>query len=182
MQLVEGRSLAQVVEQLRAQRDARSLILDARSKNGASAHRPASSIEHQASSFEHQADTAPVAALSTLPDFDSREYYRTVARLGIQATEALDHAHHNGVLHRDVKPANLLVDDAGKLWVTDFGLARIVPPDEKMLTGVQSVNSRYHPGSKSPAQPEWSGSLFLSFLVPCSVDHLLACPLPKHLD
>jgi hypothetical protein len=57
-------------------------------------------------------DTTPVARLTTLPAFDSREYFRTIAQLGIQAAEALDHAHQNGVLHRDIKPANLLVESA----------------------------------------------------------------------
>ncbi|RUL89567.1 protein kinase domain-containing protein [Tautonia sociabilis] len=48
-----------------------------------------------------------------------------VASVGIQAAEALEHAHSLGVLHRDIKPGNLLVDGSGHLWVTDFGLARI---------------------------------------------------------
>jgi serine/threonine protein kinase len=53
-----------------------------------------------------------------------RSYFREAARLGREAAEALEHAHQQGVLHRDVKPSNLMVDGRGYLWVTDFGLAR----------------------------------------------------------
>jgi tetratricopeptide (TPR) repeat protein len=53
------------------------------------------------------------------------EYFRAVARLLVEAAEALEYAHQCGVVHRDVKPANLLVDGRGHLWVTDFGLARV---------------------------------------------------------
>ncbi len=54
-----------------------------------------------------------------------RELFKSAGLLGVQAAEALEHAHQNGVIHRDVKPANLLVDGSGKLWVADFGLARL---------------------------------------------------------
>lgn len=53
------------------------------------------------------------------------EFYRTAARLGIQASEALQHAHDLGVLHRDIKPSNLMLDAEGQLYITDFGLARV---------------------------------------------------------
>ncbi len=52
------------------------------------------------------------------------DFYRTAARLVAQAAQALDYAHNLGVVHRDVKPANLLVDGHGDVWVTDFGLAQ----------------------------------------------------------
>lgn len=51
-------------------------------------------------------------------------YFRSVARLGTQAAEALAYAHSQRVLHRDVKPSNLLLDHHGTLWLTDFGLAK----------------------------------------------------------
>jgi WD40 repeat protein/serine/threonine protein kinase len=53
-----------------------------------------------------------------------RQYWQSVARIGMQVADALAHAASQGVLHRDIKPSNLLLDDAGNVWVTDFGLAK----------------------------------------------------------
>lgn len=50
-------------------------------------------------------------------------YYRNIARLTSKVADALDYAHHSGVLHRDIKPSNLLLDQTGTIWVADFGLA-----------------------------------------------------------
>jgi serine/threonine protein kinase len=58
-----------------------------------------------------------------------------VATLGMQVAEALHHAHLQGVLHRDVKPGNILVDIHGTAWVTDFGLAKLAGEPELTATG-----------------------------------------------
>jgi serine/threonine protein kinase len=52
-----------------------------------------------------------------------RDAWQQFARIGIQVADALHYAHQQGILHRDIKPGNLLVDDKGSVWITDFGLA-----------------------------------------------------------
>ncbi len=44
--------------------------------------------------------------------------------IAMQVARALDKAHQVGVIHRDIKPGNILVEPEGKVWVTDFGLAK----------------------------------------------------------
>jgi serine/threonine-protein kinase len=63
------------------------------------------------------------------------QYYRSVARVGLQVAEGLAHAHSLGILHRDIKPSNLLLDARGTVWVTDFGLAKAEGTDALTHTG-----------------------------------------------
>src|SRR5579883_3240845 len=62
-------------------------------------------------------------------------YFRGVARLALQAAEALAYAHRQGILHRDIKPSNMLLDQQGTVWITDFGLAKAEGTDELTQTG-----------------------------------------------
>ena len=59
-----------------------------------------------------------------------------ILQLMIGVGRGLRHAHERGLIHRDVKPGNLLVDEAGHVKVTDFGLARPIDRDgQRKLTG-----------------------------------------------
>ena len=95
-----------------------------------------------------QAETAGLGSstwksFSNAASLKSSNYFRTVAKLGIEAAEALDHAHQCGIVHRDIKPSNLLLDDQGKLWITDFGLARFHTDGSLTATGDVMGTIRY---------------------------------------
>jgi len=65
----------------------------------------------------------------TLRDFlDERHRLEPVevVHIGIEVAAALDCAHRAGVIHRDVKPANILLSDDGRVLVTDFGIAKVL--------------------------------------------------------
>jgi PAS domain S-box-containing protein len=52
-------------------------------------------------------------------------------RLAINLATALGHAHQRGLMHKDIKPENVLVDDAGHVWLTGFGLASRLPRERQ---------------------------------------------------
>ncbi len=86
----------------------------------------------------------PVALSGSLSSSGGRrEYFRSVARIGVQAAEALEHAHQMGVVHRDIKPSNMMLDVDGHLWITDFGLAMFEANPDLTMSGMILGTLRY---------------------------------------
>jgi serine/threonine protein kinase/beta-lactam-binding protein with PASTA domain len=56
-------------------------------------------------------------------------------KIAAQICEALEHAHHNQIIHRDIKPHNILIGNNGRVKVTDFGIARAVTSSTITQTG-----------------------------------------------
>lgn len=125
MQVIDGVSLSEVIDHLR------------------DAPKPARA----------DADTAVGASAITRQPTDSREFFRTVAGLGVQAADALEYAHQMGVVHRDVKPGNLLLDGRGHLWVTDFGLARFAAAPGTTAPGDVVGTLRYMSPEQAAGEP-----------------------------
>jgi serine/threonine protein kinase len=88
------------------------------------------------------------------------QYYRRVAGIGVQAAEALAYAHEQGTLHRDVKPANVLVDDHGVAWVTDFGLAKADNGPEVTQPGDLTGTLRYLPPERLAGRVDARGDVY----------------------
>ncbi|OWK41766.1 serine/threonine-protein kinase [Fimbriiglobus ruber] len=100
------------------------------------------------------------AFLTSLTDLAPQEFCREIARIGAQAAEALAYAHDRGILHRDIKPSNLLLDEQGMVWVTDFGVAKIIEEADLTQSGDVVGTLRYMPPERFTGQSDARGDVY----------------------
>jgi serine/threonine-protein kinase len=167
MQFIEGRTLAELIDELR-RRAGKPATAQPTGCGLEPPPAPTSPRER-----EPAADTQPERALTTEVAGDDRAFCRTAARLAAQAAEALEHAHQLGIIHRDVKPANLMLETSSPspptpspggreafwrpsplggrgvggegthVWVTDFGLAQFQGDGRLTMSGDLLGTLRY---------------------------------------
>ena len=111
-------------------------------------HDLAAEITAQSASRQGPSDTERL-----LPPFESSTYVGAVARQVAELAGALQHAHNQGVVHRDVKPQNIILDSSGRMHLVDFGLAK----DERFGTLTETGAIQGTPFYMSPEQARAGG-------------------------
>ena len=137
MQLIDGQGLEKfiaacgnntesqpIAEHSTADFSGATFIVDSESLDEATADSVLATTSSHSPVHSVDQPTAEVSAYQ-----NSRSRSLLAAKIGREIAEALHYAHGSGVLHRDVKPSNILLDRQGTAWLTDFGLAKLVSGD-----------------------------------------------------
>ena len=116
--------------------------------------------------IDQEAPTVPLRGPQEEPtpaseaETPSPERFRETARIGAQVADALAHAHSKGVLHRDIKPSNLILDEHGDVWVTDFGVAKVLEDATFTLSGDVVGTLSYMPPERFAGHSDARGDVY----------------------
>ena len=136
MQYIEGVSLDHVLRKMRDDSDPNHTL-------GFDGINTSIENDSHTSESELNSDLDHSVAVSVSALSVGGKFYRNVAKIGAEVSEALAYAHSEDVLHRDIKPGNLMLDSSGHAWITDFGLAKILNDVNLTKTGETVGTLRY---------------------------------------
>ena len=127
-----GATLSSIMEKLWAktgQPTRGSQLVEALEAIGCAAPKDTSEEPGGGERLEPPSSDPPAESQTTLTLLRSLGYYRAVAWIAAQLAEGLHHAHQRGILHRDVKPSNILISSEGQPLLLDFNVAHEVASD-----------------------------------------------------
>jgi hypothetical protein len=112
------------------------------------------------------------ASLAKLMQDQGRIAWKHALDFGHQVAAALSRAHQTGIIHRDVKLTNILIDPHGRAYVTDFGIAKVVTADtqltvqgERLGTPQYMAPERFSGGEVTPSSDLYSLGVVLFQLI-----------------
>jgi eukaryotic-like serine/threonine-protein kinase len=168
MQLIDGSPINDVLQQLRRTQEGRQTTIDLHEDHSNSRRRAESLLQFdparqaaansltwsESASYASPPHSKEIGSGQVVPGLSSEgiwsataknrlPYYVNIATLVRDVSFAIHYAHSKGTIHRDIKPSNLLLDRTGKIWVTDFGLAKIEEEAGLTMTGDLIGTLRY---------------------------------------
>ncbi len=153
MELIDGLPLREVIDRLAASRDpALTIDLALRQAQAEEGEAPEVRFDQPTPTYLGGADDPPDGAPSGQDGLTSeakqlsrsRSYLRRCCELAMEAALALAHTHERGVVHRDVKPENILIDRQGRVRLIDFGVARFFEDGTLTNTGARGRDAPVH--------------------------------------
>ncbi len=134
MEFVEGETLAQILARLRAtekKEEERKSVLQSVSTIFRKGSQQVAALEEK---VVEEAEHAKQRTVFGSDDVDLR-YHVNLAHAFAGVAEGLQHAHSKRIIHRDVKPSNLILDRGGRLRILDFGVARLEGQESLTVSG-----------------------------------------------
>jgi serine/threonine protein kinase len=135
MELIEGPSLDELIRRMRGGAGGEGPIAAALVNGGGLAPELARTGPYLQGTAASSAATGAASSSLSSSLGSGSGYFDTVARMMAEVGDALEYAHQQGIVHRDMKPSNLLLSPAGRLSINDFGLARILEQPGMTMTG-----------------------------------------------
>jgi serine/threonine protein kinase len=127
MEMIEGRSLDKIISDLRTH-----LTNKAEPETSIAIEGLVCGEQTEMKETEKTGTKSSIALSLT---GSGQRHYDSIAGLIADVADALDYAHNKGIIHRDVKPSNLMLGNDGRLSLMDFGVARMLEDESLTITG-----------------------------------------------